>query len=249
MFATRLQQERYDVILCDDTIPCYDGLSALTFVRERKPDVPFIFVSGTIGEDRLIETFKRGPTDYVLKDNLGRIGAVVRRALKKLPERRERKLAEEALRESEERYRALYESSIDAVMVTAPDGTVLSANPAACRMCGGTEEDLCLAGRGKLVDSADSHRGERRSGGCPCHRGESRRHRAGPVRRHHAGAEWWRCARRPGEASKAPIVFMSGYPADIIRAKGLVDETSEIVMKPAAPAVLLRKVREALDRV
>jgi hypothetical protein len=155
VFATRLEQGRYDVILCDYTMPCYDGLSALALAREKRPDLPFIFVSGTIGEDRAVETFKKGATDYVLKDNLARLVPSVRRALRETQERQERGRAEDALRESEERYRALYESSIDAVVLTVTDGRTLAANPAACRMFGRTEQELCrLWGEG-LVDAAD----------------------------------------------------------------------------------------------
>jgi PAS domain S-box-containing protein len=154
-FTTRLEQGRYDVILCDYTMPCYDGLSALALAREKRPDLPFIFVSGTIGEDRAVETFKKGATDYVLKDNLARLVPSVRRALRETQERQKRGRAEDALRESEERYRALYESSIDAVVLTVTDGRTLAANPAACRMFGRTEQELCRLGGEGLVDAAD----------------------------------------------------------------------------------------------
>ena len=69
------QLERFepDVVLSDFSLPAFDGMSALKLVRERKPDVPYIFVSGTIGEERAIDALRQGATDYVLKSNLARL--------------------------------------------------------------------------------------------------------------------------------------------------------------------------------
>lgn len=88
-----------DLVLADYTVPGFDGLSALKLVLERCPDVPFIFVSGSLGEERAIEALKSGATDYVLKDHLQRLPAVVNRALTEARERRERRQAEAALEE------------------------------------------------------------------------------------------------------------------------------------------------------
>lgn len=88
-----------DLVLADYTLPGFDGLAALRIVLERCPDVPFIFVSGSLGEERAIEALKSGATDYVLKDRLQRLPAVVTRALTEARERRERRQAEVALEE------------------------------------------------------------------------------------------------------------------------------------------------------
>ncbi|HMN44014.1 MAG TPA: PAS domain-containing protein [Povalibacter sp.] len=88
-----------DLILADYTLPGFDGLAALKLVLEWRPDVPFIFVSGSLGEERAIEALKSGATDYVLKDRLQRLPAVVNRALTEARERRERRQAEVALEE------------------------------------------------------------------------------------------------------------------------------------------------------
>ena len=76
-----------DAILSDFSMPGFDGLQALRIARELTPGVPFIFVSGTIGEERAIETIRAGATDYVLKNNLRRMGTAVRRALAEAAER------------------------------------------------------------------------------------------------------------------------------------------------------------------
>lgn len=94
-----------DLVISDFTMPGFDGMSALRLIRERSPHTPFIFVSGTIGEERAAEALKQGATDYVLKSHMSRLVGVVRRALYEVSERKERVRVEEALRVSEERYR------------------------------------------------------------------------------------------------------------------------------------------------
>src|SRR5437868_3056543 len=78
-----------DAVLSDFSMPGFDGASALRIVLEEMPDVPFIFVSGTIGEERAIEAIRSGATDYVLKNNLRRLGTAVKRALVEYAERSE----------------------------------------------------------------------------------------------------------------------------------------------------------------
>ena len=78
-FLAALDNGTFDVVLADYSLPSFDGLEALNLVRERRPDVPFIFVSGALGEEVAIEALKHGATDYILKDRLSRLGPAVRR--------------------------------------------------------------------------------------------------------------------------------------------------------------------------
>ena len=87
-FEAGLARADLDLILSDKSLPSYDGLSALALARERRPDVPFIFVSGTLGEEVAIESLKNGATDYVLKQRLARLPHVTRRALREVAEQR-----------------------------------------------------------------------------------------------------------------------------------------------------------------
>src|SRR5262252_3048790 len=96
-FLAALEQGGFDVVLADYTLPSFDGLSALNLARKTCPDVPFIFVSGTLGEEVAIEALKIGATDYVLKERLSRIVPSVHRALREAKERAERKRAEALL--------------------------------------------------------------------------------------------------------------------------------------------------------
>jgi signal transduction histidine kinase/DNA-binding response OmpR family regulator len=100
-FLAALQDVGIGLILADYKLPSFDGLSALKLALSARPDLPFIFVSGTLGEELAIEALKMGATDYVLKGRLSRLVPSVQRALREARERAERKKAEEALRRSE----------------------------------------------------------------------------------------------------------------------------------------------------
>ncbi len=110
-FAAALESGDFDLVLADYSLPSFDGLSALKAAQEVLSEVPFILVSGTLGEERAIEALKSGATDYVLKQRLERLVPAVRRAVREAEERTERMRAEEALRESEERFRATFEQA------------------------------------------------------------------------------------------------------------------------------------------
>src|ERR1700688_1897149 len=96
-----LKQGGVDLILADYSLPSFDGISALKLSTKACADVPFIFVSGTLGEEVAIEALKIGATDYILKTRLSRLVPSVLRALREATQRGERKRAEEALRQSE----------------------------------------------------------------------------------------------------------------------------------------------------
>src|SRR6202051_4063235 len=96
-----VEQGGIDLILADYSLPSFDGISALKFAMKACPDVPFIFVSGTLGEEVAIEALKIGATDYILKTRLSRLVPAVLRALREATQRAERKQAEESLRQSE----------------------------------------------------------------------------------------------------------------------------------------------------
>jgi PAS domain S-box-containing protein len=121
--------EPFDFILSDFTLPSFDGMSALKLAREKQPDLPFIFVSGTIEEELAVESLKQGATDYVFKNRLSRLVPSVRRALAGAEERAESRRAEEAMRQSEYKYRQLFESLSDAAfLVDVQSGRILDTN-------------------------------------------------------------------------------------------------------------------------
>lgn len=106
-----LEEFRPNVILSDFTMPSFSGLDALGIARQSHPDVPFIFVSGTLGEEYAIRALQSGATDYVLKGNLLRLPSAVERAMNDVRERTARRAFERELRESEKKYRRLFHGS------------------------------------------------------------------------------------------------------------------------------------------
>lgn len=132
-YIRALSEQKPSLIISDYSLPGFDGLSALGFARQALPDTPFIFVSGTIGEERAIEALKRGAADYIHKDNLRRVGPAVKKALADAEERARRREAEKALREAEEQYQNLVELSPDAIL-TISGGIITFANKAALKL-------------------------------------------------------------------------------------------------------------------
>jgi signal transduction histidine kinase len=100
-FLQELEEFGPHLILSDYSLPSFDGLAALALAQEKCPEVPFIFVTGAMGEEVAIDTLKRGATDYVLKDRLSRLVPAVKRAVREAEDRRERRRVEEALRRRE----------------------------------------------------------------------------------------------------------------------------------------------------
>jgi PAS domain S-box-containing protein len=141
-FLAALQQDGVDLILADYTLPSFDGLSALRMARQQRPDLPFIFVSGSMGEETAIEALKTGATDYVLKTRLSRLAPAVRRALREARERLELRSAERELREREAEIRRLVDASIVGIFIWDPEGQILEANDAFLRMMGYSREEL-----------------------------------------------------------------------------------------------------------
>ena len=94
-FQVALERGGFDLILSDYSLPGFDGISALVMARQLCPDVPFIFVTATMGEEVAIETLKGGATDYVLKQRLERLIPAVERSLREAAERRARVVADE----------------------------------------------------------------------------------------------------------------------------------------------------------
>ncbi|MBI1684927.1 response regulator [Caulobacter hibisci] len=110
-FLDAVESGECEIILADYALPDFDGLSALTIAKALAPDIPFVFVSGVVGEEFATAAIKRGATDYVLKRNLTRLGTAVERALTEARQRGERRWAEEALARSELNHRLAIEGA------------------------------------------------------------------------------------------------------------------------------------------
>ena len=113
-----LDSQAWDIVIADYSIPGFNGLDALALCKERGLDVPFIIVSGTIGEDVAVEAMKAGAHDYILKHNLARLLPAVQRELAEAEVRRQRRQAEEALQRSYEQLRETFIETVNALAST-----------------------------------------------------------------------------------------------------------------------------------
>jgi len=130
-FLRQLDEFRPDLILSDYTLPRFDGMTALSIVRERAPSTPFLIVTGSVNEETAVGCMKAGATDYLLKSNLARIGPAIEAALARVRSRTEKARAEEALRRSEANLRAIFNTSLQAFVLVDRDGTIQALNPIA----------------------------------------------------------------------------------------------------------------------
>ncbi len=134
--AAALTNQTWDIVISDYTMPRFSGLDALALLKNSGRDVPFIIVTGTIGEEAAVRCLHAGAVDYLLNDRLDRLPSAVQRALAAAEEHRRRLRAEQQLAASERRLRAIFETEPECVHLLGPGCTLLSMNPAGLRMFG-----------------------------------------------------------------------------------------------------------------
>ena len=158
--SAAIARNRWDLIICDYTLPHFSGHDALTIWRDKKCAAPFIFISGTLGEQDAVEALKQGASDYLLKDNLTRLIPAVDRALREVRDRvereQERVRGEQSLRTSEARFRALIENSSDGILVLNTKGEPLFSSPSVQRILG-YQPSESLGNFLELTHSEDRH--------------------------------------------------------------------------------------------
>ncbi len=153
-----LAHRQWDLVVSDYTMPHLCGTDALKLAREKNLDLPFIFASGTIGEDMAVAAMKQGANDYVFKGNLKRLVPAIEREMKEAELRRERRRTEKTLWESEERYRTLAEAAHDMIVILDRDGCHQYINNYGARSFGRKPEEII--GR-PLEDLFPAHIAER----------------------------------------------------------------------------------------
>ncbi|KAF0213882.1 MAG: hypothetical protein FD178_2721 [Ignavibacteria bacterium] len=155
-YIKALTEFKPDIILSDYSLPKFNGMQALLIKKELTPLIPFILVTGSLNEETAVEIMKADADDYLLKENIRRLVPAMKSAIEKKSNLREKESVLQSLKESEERYRLILENSMDAILLTSQDGSILSANNSACEMFGMTEDELKLAGRNGIVDLKDT---------------------------------------------------------------------------------------------
>lgn len=142
-FESFLLFHKYDIILSDFNLPGFDAFGALRLCEKICPEVPFICVSGTIGEVTAVELLKLGAVDYVLKDRLERLPFAIKRAIDDAKDRESRQKAEKLLAASEVQYRRLFESAKDGILILdAESGKIVDVNPFLIQLLGYSKEEF-----------------------------------------------------------------------------------------------------------
>ena len=137
-----LRGKPWDIILSDYNLPNFSAPEALKILQASEIDMPFIIISGGIGEATAVAAMKAGAHDYLMKGNLNRLAPAIERELREAANRRERREARQKLLESELRYRLLWESSPDAVLLMDPESKIHFANPAVETVFGYKQEEI-----------------------------------------------------------------------------------------------------------
>jgi len=132
-----LAHESWDLVLSDYNLPNFSGTEALTILKQRDVDIPFIVVSGAIGEETAVQIMRRGAHDYIMKDNLARLVPAIERELREADVRIARRIAEDDLRLAAK----VFESSVEGIVITEANGTILRVNQAFIDITGYTQKD------------------------------------------------------------------------------------------------------------
>ncbi len=127
-FEEQLEKGQWDIILSDYVMQGFTGLDAIHIFNDTKLEIPFILISGSIGEELAVEAMRLGAHDYIMKDNIMRLGPAVKRELKDAQTRREHQKAIEALKESEHTWRDTFNAISDSVSIIDPYGNILNTN-------------------------------------------------------------------------------------------------------------------------
>ncbi|KAF0218488.1 MAG: multi-sensor hybrid histidine [Geobacteraceae bacterium] len=136
-----LAKESWDIVISDFIMPQFSGLAALKIVQEKRADMPFLIVSGNVGEDVAVEAMKAGAHDYLIKNNLTRLIPAVRREIKEAAVRWERRQAEDALYSSQTMFRSLVEQSLVGIYILQ-NGKFAYVNPKFAEIFGYSQNEI-----------------------------------------------------------------------------------------------------------
>ncbi|HYU16166.1 MAG TPA: PAS domain S-box protein, partial [Candidatus Acidoferrum sp.] len=151
-----LAEEGWDIVLSDYTMPEFDARAALAILQENGTDVPFIIISGAIGEETAIGALKAGAHDFLVKGRMSRLAPAVERELREVENRRERREAIAQLQERESRLSAIFSQVAVGIVLADLDGKILSANQRFCEIVGRSAEEICSLRYENLTDPEDA---------------------------------------------------------------------------------------------
>jgi PAS domain S-box-containing protein len=153
--AAAVERGAFSAVISDFDLGSFDGRDALEVVRQRDREIPFILLSGLVGEELAVDIIRAGANDFVSKDRIARLGSALERELRDVQLRQERRTLFSALRRSEDRYRRIFENVRVGVAVTTPDGTLITANESFSAILGERAQEIVqqlLAGAGQTFE-------------------------------------------------------------------------------------------------
>jgi PAS domain S-box-containing protein/putative nucleotidyltransferase with HDIG domain len=205
-----------ELILADYSLPQFGASRALELLQDRGLDIPFIVVSGTVGEEHAVDLMQRGATDYFLKDRLARLGEAARRALDQQRLRRAKRRGDEELRASEERYRSLFENVPAGLYRSTLGGTMVDVNPAFVKMLGYPDRHTLLS-----INAAELYHdpGARAQWAALLERDGTVTGFETQLRRFDGSTVWVRASARVVRDSSGRVVYMEGADVDITERK------------------------------
>jgi PAS domain S-box-containing protein len=151
-----LDKQQWDIVIADYSMPSFSAPAALNILKKKALDLPFIIVSGSIGEDLAVAAMKSGAHDYLMKNKLARLVPAVERELREACERRKRREAEQALRQNEQIFRSLIENALDIITVLGTEGIIHYESPSVEKVLGYKPEDLLAKNIFDYIDSEDA---------------------------------------------------------------------------------------------
>lgn len=233
-FVSAVDRGGYDLILADYSLPSFNGLEALEIAREASPDVPFLFVSGGLGEEVAIDSLKKGATDYILKGKLERLAPAVERAVSEAHERAERRRAEAALLDQLRITRTITENATLALFIMDERQHCTFMNPAAEKLTGYTLDEV----RERPLHDLIHHS---RPDGSPYPLAESPIDRAFPEMKREQGKEVF--VHKDGHYY--PVAFTASPICDGDSALGTILEVRDVTEEKRALEERERLLREA----
>jgi PAS domain S-box-containing protein len=238
------------LVVSDFSLPDIDGWEALSLAMDKAPAAPLIFVSGVIGEELAVKALKAGATDYVVKQRLERLGAAARRALSEAEDRRERWRAEEALRDSEARFRTLADSAPALIWEADATGAVTFVNRHYEVMFGGSRDDMLGRGWHRIVYEADLPAlRETFENAIRTHEGMLAEIRVVDA---HGRLRWLDCRAVPRFDRDGRFLGLTGTNLDVTDTKHALDELERMIQNRTAELVstnerLLQEMRQRAD--
>ena len=151
-----LQDKTWDIVLSDYKMPHFSGTAAIALLKETTIDIPLIIVSGSIGEEMAVECMRLGAQDYIMKDSLPRLCPAITRELEEADSRRKRRQAEEALRQSEEKYRIILENIEDGYYEVDLAGNFTFFNESTCLLLGYSPEEMMGMNNRQFTDEENA---------------------------------------------------------------------------------------------